>query len=207
MKRKPNKDPDEGKEGMADDIPIPHKMKARRKERKPRGRPTLRDGAESCTNCSASESARAAGDFGTLQNRECQAHYATAYKLSVTRMFLSLGLSNEIVDAIMDEQGYNTPHALNHIDKKGVKQLVSAIRKPGGMKDGTCNPGINVPVRSQEIITGACFALKHQRRCGDKFHPSLINLKILEELWLQQEIEDVHDNKEAYNTCSIWDSK
>ncbi len=61
-------------------------------------------------------------------------------------MFLSLGLSKEIVDAIVDEQGFNTPQALNRLDEKGVKQLVSAICKPGGMKDGTCNLGINVPL-------------------------------------------------------------
>ncbi len=122
-------------------------------------------------------------------------------------MFLSLGLSDEIVDVIVDEQGYNTPHAHNCLDKKGVEQLVSAIHKPGGMKDGTCNPGINVPLQSQENIQGVCFALKHQRQCGDKFHPSLINLKIIEELRLQQEIEDTHDNKEAYNTLPVWDSK
>ncbi len=75
------------------------------------------------------------------------------------------------------------------------------------MKDGTRNPGINVPLRSQEIITGACIALKHQRRCGEKFRPSLIDLEILEELRLQQEIEDAHDNKEAFNTRPVWDRK
>ncbi len=52
-----------------------------------------------------------------------------------------------------------------------------------------------------------CFALKHQRRCGEKFHPSLINLKILEELWLQQEIKDAHNNKVAYNSWPVWDKK
>ncbi len=61
-------------------------------------------------------------------------------------MFLSLGLSDEIVDAIVDEQGYNTSHALNRLDKKGVEQLTSAICQPGGMKDGTHNPGFNVPL-------------------------------------------------------------
>ena len=206
-KRKTSEDLDEGKEGTADDIPIPRKTDARRKEREPGGRPTTGAGAGSRTDRSASESARSAGDFGTPRNRERQAQFAAAYKLSVSRMFLSLGLSDEIVDAIVDEQGYNTPHALNRLDKKGVEQLVSAIRKPGGMKDGTRNPGINVPLRSQEIITGACFALKHQRRCGEKFRPSLIDLEILEELRLQQEIEDAHDNKEAYNTRPVWDPK
>ncbi len=54
---------------------------------------------------------------------------------------------------------------------------------------------------------GACFALKHQRCCREKFHPSWINLKILKELWLQQEIKDAHGNKEAYDTLPVWDSK
>ncbi len=138
-------------------------MKARCKECKPGGCPTLRAGAESRTDCSASESARVAGDFGTPQNRERQVHYAATCELLVTRIFLSLGLSDKIVNAIVDEQGYNTPHTLNGLDKKGVKQLVSAIRKPGGMKDSTRNPGINVPLGSQEIIQSACFAPKHQR--------------------------------------------
>ncbi len=146
MKRKSNEDQDEGKEGTADDIPIPCKMEACHKECKPGGRPTTGAGAGSSTDRSASESARLAGDFGTPRNVEHQAHFAKAYKLSVSRMFLSLGLSDEIVNAIVDEQGYNTPDALNRLHKKGVKQLVSTIRKPGGMKDGTCNLGINLPL-------------------------------------------------------------
>ncbi len=71
------------------------------------------------------------------------------------------------------------------------------------MKDSTRNPSITIPLQSQEIIQGVCFALKHQRRCGDKFCPSLIDLKILEEIWLQQEIKDDHDNKETYNTRPV----
>ncbi len=54
---------------------------------------------------------------------------------------------------------------------------------------------------------GMCFALKHQKHCGEKFHPSLVNLKNLKELRLQQEIEDAHDNKEAYDTRPVWDPK
>ena len=204
---KPNEDPDEGREGTADDMHVPRRGETRRREREPGGRPDSRARAERRTDRSASESARAAGDFGTPRNRERQANFAKASRISVSRMFISLGLSDEIVDAIVDEQGYNTAQALSRLDKKGVEQLVAAIRKPGGMKDGTRNPGINVPLRSQEIITGACFALKHQRRCGGNFHASLINLEILEELRLQQEIEDAHDNKEAYNTRPVWDSK
>ncbi len=39
------------------------------------------------------------------------------------------------------------------------------------------------------------------------FCPSLINLETLEKLQLQQEIEEAHDNKEAYNTRPVWDHK
>ncbi len=52
-------------------------------------------------------------------------------------MFLSLGLANDIVDAIVDEQGYDTPRTLSCLDKKGVKQLMNSIHKPGKMKGGT----------------------------------------------------------------------
>ncbi len=44
---------------------------------------------------------------------------------------------------------------------------------------------------------GECFALKHRRHCRKSFFSSLINLEILEELWLQQEIKEAHDNKEV----------
>ncbi len=54
---------------------------------------------------------------------------------------------------------------------------------------------------------GACFTLKHQRHCGENFCDSLINIEILEELWLQQEIKEAHDNKEAYNTRPVYDHK
>ncbi len=156
---------------------------------------------------SASQIAKAAGDFGTPRNCKRQAMFAHACKTSVSRMIVSLGLADDIVDAIVDEQGYNTPHAFSRLDKKGIEQLVSAIRKPCGMKRGTWNPKINVPLWSQELIMGACFALNHQRRCGEKYHPSLVSLNILEELRLQQEIEDTHNNKVAYDSCPIWDSK
>ncbi len=38
-------------------------------------------------------------------------------------MFVSLGVDNKIIDAIVDEQGYNTPHALSCLDKKGLSSL------------------------------------------------------------------------------------
>ncbi len=84
-------------------------------------------------------------------------------------------------------------------EKKGVEQLMSAICKSQGLKQGTQNPGINFPIQSQEIIAGACLALKHQCQCGDKYNPSFVTVYALEVLWLQQEIKEVHDKKVAFN--------
>ncbi len=195
-------------EGTADEEnPFLCKVDACCKVCKPGGCPTKGAGADDRTSHLASAKARAAGDFGTPQMQEHQAMFVVAYWTSVARMFISLGLNDKIVDSIVDEQGINTPHALSHLDQKGVEQLVSAIHKPDGIKDGTCNPGINVPLGFQEIIMDVCFTLKHQWRCRENFCPSLIDLEILEELWLQQEIKEAHDNKEAYNTWPIWDHK
>ncbi len=72
--------------------------------------------------------------------------FAQAYRVSVSRMFPSLGLADDIVDAIVDEQDYNTPHALSRLDKKGIRQLMNAICKPGRMKGGTRNLRINAPL-------------------------------------------------------------
>ncbi len=66
--------------------------------------------------------------------------YAAAFRTSVTRMFISLDVANKIVDAVMDEQGYDTPHALSCLDKRGIEQLDSSIQKPGGLKNVTWNP-------------------------------------------------------------------
>ncbi len=76
----------------------------------------------------------------------------------------------------------------------------SANLVAGGMEDGTCT----IP---EDYHGCTCFALNQQRHCREKFHPYLINLKILLELWLQQEMEDSQDTKEAYNTQPVWDSK
>ncbi len=53
----------------------------------------------------ANHSARSAGNFGTPQNHKCQAMFAQAYRTLVSSMFISLDLANDIVDAIVDEQG------------------------------------------------------------------------------------------------------
>ncbi len=68
-----------------------------------------RAGADDQQANSASLRARAAGDFGTQCMQEHQVIFVVANSTLVTRMFISLGLNNEIVDAIVDEHGYNTP--------------------------------------------------------------------------------------------------
>ncbi len=66
--------------------------------------------------------------------------------LSIARMFIFVGLANKIDDIIVDKQGYDVPHALSQLDKKGIEMLVTAIYKSRGMKSGTWNPGINDPL-------------------------------------------------------------
>ncbi len=127
------------------------------------------------------------------------------HRTVVARMLISLGLADDIVDTIMDKQGYNTPHALSCLDKKGVEMLASAICKPDEIKSGTQNP---VPIQSQEIIRGACFALKYQHHYGiGKYCPSHITLDSIEELWFQQEIEEAYNNKVDYDIRPTWDVK
>ena len=70
--------------------------------------------------------------------------YATVNRTAVARMFISLGLANKIVNAIVDAQGFDNPQALSILDEEGVEQLVSAIYKPRGMKRCTQNPSINI---------------------------------------------------------------
>ncbi len=62
------------------------------------------------------------------------------HRTVVARMFISLGLADDIVDTIMDKQGYNTPHALSCLDKMGVEMLVSAICKPGEIMSSNSIP-------------------------------------------------------------------
>ncbi len=111
-------------------------------------------------------------------------------------MFISLGLSNDIVDAVMDKQGYNTPHALSCLDKKGVEMAICNL---GWMKSGTQNPAALMfffdPRRllwvhalpsstSDAVAMGGKSQLHYPRR--------------FKELWLQQEIKKAHNNKVAY---------
>ncbi len=86
-----------------DDELFPHNLEAHCKVRKEGGRSQKETTGECCTGRSASQLARAAGDFGTPRNCEGQAMFAQAYRTLVSRMFISLGLADDIVDAIVDE--------------------------------------------------------------------------------------------------------
>ncbi len=100
-----------------------------------------------CTQ-TTSQPVHSAGDFANPWELECQAMYMSTHRTSIARTFISLGLVNDIVDAIMNKQGYNTPHALSCLEKKGIEMLVSAVHKPGGIKSRTLNPNINIPLQS-----------------------------------------------------------
>ncbi len=58
----------------------------------------------------ASRKAHSTGDFATPLALEYQAMYMAAHRTAVTRMFISLDLADDIVDAIMDKQGFNFQH-------------------------------------------------------------------------------------------------
>ncbi len=71
-----------------------------------------------------------AGDFGTPRACRHDALYTAAFRTSIARMFISLGVVDATVDTIMVEQGYNDPLALSHLDKKDIEQLITTLRKP-----------------------------------------------------------------------------
>ncbi len=123
--------------------------------------------------------------------------------------FLFLGLANNTFNAIPNEQGYNTirSQVLSCLDWKGIDQLLSTICNPGGMKDGSWNPKVNVPFCLQELIMCSCFSLKHQNHCSLDFRPSIITLDDIKELCLQWQIEETHNNKVAQLKCLRWDTR
>ncbi len=126
---KPSQDNvNEGKEGTSDDEDndddlFPRDVEAHHKGSEKGGRPCKGTTGKRCVERLASQMAKVVGDFGTPQNCECQAMFAQVYRISVSRMFVSLGLADDIVNAIVDEQGYDTPHALSCLDKKGMNSL------------------------------------------------------------------------------------
>lgn len=60
---------------------------------------------------------------------------------------------------IYDQQDDN-PIAFGFLTLKKFKQLVAAIFRLTRPKKGVQDPGTNVPLQVQAIITGACFMLK-----------------------------------------------
>ncbi len=81
-----------------------------------------------------SQRARSTGDFATLWALERQAMFVAAHRTAFAKMFISLGIANDIVDANVDKQGYNTAHALSCFDNKGIEMLVTVTCKPHGIK-------------------------------------------------------------------------
>ncbi len=54
--------------------------------------------------------------------------YLAVHWTALARMLVSVGLANDIVNAIVDKQGYNTPHALSHLHKKDIEMLVCHLQ-------------------------------------------------------------------------------
>jgi len=88
------------------------------------------------------------------------------FESDMISMFKRMDIPEPVIKAIMEDQGYGDPMDLCRLDRKGVDQLVEAIRRPGGMKGASKNPGVNVPLRVKDTILLICFAMKHQLRIG-----------------------------------------
>lgn len=64
---------------------------------------------------------------------------------------------------------------------------MAAICQPGSMKDGVRDPRVNVPLCVQEIITVACYMLKHQQQSWiSSLQPEFIFLNRVNNVGLQQ---------------------
>ncbi len=86
--------------------------------------PTTRGRMKSRCGQTMSQMACSIGDFATPWMMEHQAMYAAVHRTAITRIFISLGLANNIVDAIVDKQDYHTLQALSCLDKEGIEMLV-----------------------------------------------------------------------------------
>ncbi len=103
--------------------PFPHKVDVHQKVCKPGGSPSKGAGADDYPSHLASAKARATGDFCTPRTQEHMAMFAVAYRTLVTRMFISLGLNNKIINAVVKEQGYNTTKASNNLSLTSANLL------------------------------------------------------------------------------------
>lgn len=122
-------------------------------------------------------------DVQEAREQESAAHCQDNWErnqYSLSLMFKKLEFPQPVIHAIIYDQHYNDPVVLRSLTQKKVEQLVAAICRPEGMSDRVRDPGINVLLLIQEIITGVCFILQDQRRRGfDVLQLSLIFLSML----------------------------
>ncbi len=77
-----------------------------------------------------------------------------------------------MAQAIVRNHGYDTAKKLSCFKLDDVEILCKTLCSPGREhKDGTHDPGINVPHLAQRAMTSACFVLYHREHCD--LHPML----------------------------------
>ncbi len=73
-----------------------------------------------------------------------------------------IGFYLDMAQAIVYNHGYDTDKKLSRLKPDNIDILCKTIRSPGGeQKDGTRDPGINVPHLAQCALTSAYFVLYH----------------------------------------------
>ncbi len=65
----------------------------------------------------AGQNACSAEKFATSWILERQTIYVAVHRTVIARMFISLGLADDIVNVIVGKQGYNTLPSFNHLNK------------------------------------------------------------------------------------------
>lgn len=122
-------------------------------------------------------------------------------------MFYCLGLPNNLIKASILELGYDDIKSLSWLKPEDVEKLIDVIPKPGRKSRDERNPRMSVPMRHQDLITGACFALKHQYCTGHDFYAFIIMRAVIDYLCFQMQIKNKHDNSVDCANCPKWDTK
>jgi hypothetical protein len=111
---------------------------------------------------------------------------------ALTAAFLRLGF-NAGASAILadrDREGL-TIDALQYFDDKGVQDLCSGLRRPGGVVEGMpladgalpprlINPGVNVSALAKMNLSSACYMARHYRRTGRRLTAGDLTMEMVQ---------------------------
>ncbi len=101
----------------------------------------------------------------------------------------------DVAQAIVCNNGYNTAKKLSHLKPDDVVILCKTLCSPGREhKNGTQEPGINVPHLAQQALTSACIVLYHREGCDLCPMLNMIIHKNVYDLDLQRAREIEHNN-------------